>query len=314
MIEKKTVFILGAGASKPYEFPTARELRIDIINNSFKYFLELGKYWDSEQIEWQKKQFNIFTERLQKAKTVSIDLLLSINNDLADLGKKLITLSLNHFEKQYYQKYLSDPTHYDWYDELYNTFLIAGIHSIDNTEDFKNNKVAFITFNYDRSLEYFLWTALSYHFHSLEDKILYEIYSSIPIIHVYGDLGNFNDVIQKKSGNNDLGGISHPNDLGRISKNIKTIYERTDVEKEKIMGLIENAEQLFFMGFGFADENVKAIGLDKIKWNKRTCYSTAFDITDREQQRIKNRLSSNLKNKVQFVEKSDCLYLVKNHL
>ena len=31
MITEKTVFILGAGASKPYGFPTALELRKDII-------------------------------------------------------------------------------------------------------------------------------------------------------------------------------------------------------------------------------------------------------------------------------------------
>ena len=33
MLEKKTVFILGAGASKPYNFPTAIELSKDVISN-----------------------------------------------------------------------------------------------------------------------------------------------------------------------------------------------------------------------------------------------------------------------------------------
>ena len=33
MLEKKTVFILGAVASKPYNFPTAIELSKDVISN-----------------------------------------------------------------------------------------------------------------------------------------------------------------------------------------------------------------------------------------------------------------------------------------
>jgi len=34
MITIDTVFILGAGASKPYEYPTGKELRLDIYSNS----------------------------------------------------------------------------------------------------------------------------------------------------------------------------------------------------------------------------------------------------------------------------------------
>jgi len=33
MIKEKTVLILGAGASKPYGFPTGEELRREIIDN-----------------------------------------------------------------------------------------------------------------------------------------------------------------------------------------------------------------------------------------------------------------------------------------
>ena len=33
MIEKETVFIIGAGSGVPYNFPTGDKFRIDIINN-----------------------------------------------------------------------------------------------------------------------------------------------------------------------------------------------------------------------------------------------------------------------------------------
>jgi hypothetical protein len=33
MIDKDTVFVLGAGASEPYEYPLGEELRTNIVDN-----------------------------------------------------------------------------------------------------------------------------------------------------------------------------------------------------------------------------------------------------------------------------------------
>lgn len=51
--------------------------------------------------------------------------------------------------------------------------------------DFEKSKLAFITFNYDSSLEHFLVTALVNQFNKSEPEIAEK---KIPIIHLYGKL------------------------------------------------------------------------------------------------------------------------------
>ena len=98
MITHDTVFILGAGASKPYGFPTAWELKLDIIKNFHKriqkiisgYNSYLGNY---EQVLTQ------FINHFRDSHNVSIDLFLSRNPLFSSIGKDAIVLSLLESEK-----------------------------------------------------------------------------------------------------------------------------------------------------------------------------------------------------------------------
>jgi len=45
MIRQKTVFIIGAGASKPYEYPTGQELRERIISDFLAWKRLLYNSW-----------------------------------------------------------------------------------------------------------------------------------------------------------------------------------------------------------------------------------------------------------------------------
>ena len=54
-------------------------------------------------------------------------------------------------------------------------------------EDFHTNKVSFVTFNYDRSLEHFLCRSLANSFAKTEAEAG-EVISKIPIIHLHGRL------------------------------------------------------------------------------------------------------------------------------
>ena len=56
--------------------------------------------------------------------------------------------------------------------------------------DIKNDNVRFITFNCDRSLEYFLFQAVKYS-DGLDDEEALRVSTTIPILHVYGKLGSF---------------------------------------------------------------------------------------------------------------------------
>ena len=79
------------------------------------------------------------------------------------LGKLAIAYALIPFEKE---ERLFDES--SWYPILLNKLKFK-------FEDFEKNKLAFITFNYDRSLEHFLMTALSNQFKKTEQEIAEKI-------------------------------------------------------------------------------------------------------------------------------------------
>lgn len=95
MIKEKTVFILGAGASVPYGYPTGKELRYEIIQNHperLKRAISHGvnKTSAKEPIGDAKS----LAEKFEKSSTESIDLFLARNHRLSQTGKLAILLTL----------------------------------------------------------------------------------------------------------------------------------------------------------------------------------------------------------------------------
>lgn len=144
MIKEKTVFILGAGASKPYGFPTGFELREKICNERI------------DQIHLQddtlilKYKIDDFRKTFSNSLNTSIDLFLSRNKNFEDIGKYTIIhkiLKAEHdskepsdiFDKQNWISYL--------YDRLTKKFTDDSYYKI------ADNKINIITFNYDRLVE-----------------------------------------------------------------------------------------------------------------------------------------------------------------
>ena len=102
MIDKRTVFILGAGASCPYGFPTARGLRAKILSN-FKTWYERYLYGDGDGIDDARigrgypepTAVGPFLRSFDLSGTESIDLFLSRNPRFEKVGKMAICLSIH---------------------------------------------------------------------------------------------------------------------------------------------------------------------------------------------------------------------------
>ena len=143
MINERTVFVLGAGASAPYGYPSGFKLKNEVLdylefesNNlvSFGYEIDLVKS---------------FQESLFFSATTSVDAFLEHRYDeFLDIGKLSIARVLTKYEAP---KALFEV--YDWYQYLFDLMNAP-------FDKFGSNKVSFITFNYDRSLEHFFITAL----------------------------------------------------------------------------------------------------------------------------------------------------------
>ena len=148
MIDIETVFILGAGASNPYGYPTGKGLCDDICSNFKSNFHNIIK---SDNDNTRYKIGNLiydpdkFCRNLEDAHTPSIDLWLARNPDFSHIGKLAIILSI--FDAERKSKFREDiESGQDWYSYLYHR-MTSSLVDPDSYKNFRTNKVTFITFN-----------------------------------------------------------------------------------------------------------------------------------------------------------------------
>ena len=147
-------------------------------------------------------------------------------------------------------------------------------------EDFDKNKISFITFNYDRSLEQFLFKALKSTFNKPEKECAEKL-SKIPIVHLYGQLDPL--PWQAKEGE-DFPYLPAHKIAGRIVKareNIKLISEERDVEKSEAFKeayeLIKKAKKIYFLGFSFDETNLKRLNIELMQGKSVYCTSLGLE-------------------------------------
>jgi hypothetical protein len=272
MIIENTVFILGAGASKPYGFPTGYELNWEIIEKFSAKMINIAEDFNRYSVDNMKKDIDFFINYLKDTPQTSIDLFLKRNPRFSILGKKAIILTLLDSEKESFVHFTKKDVSENWYSSIFQ-HMIEGLDEPDSYKQFGDNKITFITFNYDRSLEYYLQFSLSKNFSEAlqygNKGLINEVMSKINIYHVYGELGP--SPWQSETG------IS-PSSLSRISsleygnikmeskyldyltEYIKTILERKPIQKgEPIFEALKNAKKIFFLGFGFGEENMEIL-------------------------------------------------------
>jgi len=226
----------------------------------------------------------------------SIDLFLSRQPRFKEVGKLAILLSVLRHERESRFAHNAKEPDRDWYSFLYDRMTRESI-SKDGYKEFAQNKVAFITFNYDRSLEYFLFRSL----HSFEDatpeKVREQI-NQITISHVYGKLAPLpwqdNDASKALEY-----GVDDSTSYGRLPDMIQNMYvvheERMNPELEKAREEIRKAERIFFLGFGYADENLKVLGIPDGLRAEHDIYGTAMGRTPKEMSDIRSRFAAGLK-------------------
>ena len=208
----------------------------------------------------------------------------------------------------------------DWYLYLYNR-LIEGLIDRDALPDFSTGELAFITFNYDRSLEHFLYESLRNSFTEVPEHRVIQCLKNLKILHVYSQIA----LLKWQNSNESVDYRPQISEslLRRASSNIRTIYEvQQTPELAEAQNLVKQADEIFFLGFGFAPENMEVLSLPGVipPGNCRV-YGTALGLNNQEVNRIRNRIVVGLKpdeldyknaNRV-VIEDMDCLELLRNH-
>ena len=301
MITNPTVFILGAGASKPYGFPIGQELFNIIVQ-------KLGKRnWVDilNKIDVGDEDIKEFKNALIFSGKSSIDSFLETRTEFIKLGKLCIALALIPYENEG-ALFSLNTGESNWYRFLFSKLSLR-------REDFEDSKVSFLTFNYDRSLEHYLFNSIKNGFGISDDKSK-EILNKLNIIHLHGQLGYL--LWQDTTGFKRNYGPSVTNliELEKASESIKIIYESIDNDPEfqKAKKLLSNAKNIHFLGFGYNDINLSRLGIDKlidlIPHSKREVRGTSYKLGLAEQKDIMSRW-----NKIELCDSSyDVTAYLKN--
>ncbi len=198
----------------------------------------------------------------------------------------------------------------------------------DDYKKFGKNNVSFVTFNYDRSLEFILHESLRNSFGLPKDNEIVEQLREIPIFHVYGKI---DDLPWQKPGSTpylstlpDKNKIKYYiNDLEKLMENIETIHERKEHDRSKILKAISEATQIFFLGFGYAQENLEILEFKKALNEKHKVYGTAFGSSAKQIGDIKQSLFFKKKGGGSYdpgrkiypsIHDMDCLKLLQEYL
>jgi len=285
MIKTETLLVLGAGASKPYGFPTGIQLREEIINKLLEYFENKEELKTLSRYELMKRKAEEFIHIFKESSIESIDLFLSRNREYEDIGKIAIAICILVHEES--SNFNEDVKEGDWYRLLYKKLTDDLINS-DEYSRVNSNLLSIITFNYDRSLEYYFNNSLYNSFSDLRKDINTMDYFKIPIYHVYGSIGDFKNIPYGLAKSDRYYPIEY------YTKNLKTIYQERSLNDQKINMIIDNAKRVIFLGFSYLKENLFI--LQSTKWNKdKELYGTTVGISRKEEIDFKQMFNQEIK-------------------
>jgi len=208
-----TVFVLGAGASWHYGYPTGEGLvesvisMADRLSSYCEQRLESGqtvqsipKYVEQRidsskgnagaKIGWQivRNECRLLSDRLKSVRPLLIDHFLFWNEDLREIGKLMIAAVILECEA-FWLRVRRNRNSNDSAkpDDWYRFIVHKLVYGCSKSSELFDNQVQFITFNYDMSLEYHLLRSLAA-IDLLQRADVEKFLQGDRIIHVYGSV------------------------------------------------------------------------------------------------------------------------------
>ena len=134
-------------------------------------------HWLNELCGYTVEQIAQFRQSFFLSGKNSVDAFLEYRDDYMQIGKAAMAAILIPYE-------------HEWHLFRYNQGWLRYLYNNLNTsfEDFGKNQLSIITFNYDRTVEHFIFTALKNTYNRTDDEVR-AVVEQIPIIHLHGRLG-----------------------------------------------------------------------------------------------------------------------------
>jgi hypothetical protein len=245
----KTVFILGAGASHEFGYPLGSELKqriLDGIAPGNELFVELKNAGCTEVELARLRRGLVYGER------DTIDDFIAAHKrdpDLQSTCRKAIVLAISKCESE--AKLFGSGYH--WYKRLL-VFLRR------HPRFMKREHFQFITFNYDRSLEHYLYRGLTHGGGELPENFVEEFLLE-NFYHIHGHVG-FLDWHPSSVGHRREYALGMNREMiNDIAPKIATPTEGTHLPTE-LKASLQSADFVNIMGFGFHQSNLEKIGFD----------------------------------------------------
>jgi len=261
--ECRTVLVVGAGASAHLGFPLGAELCSTIISNTrnpesepFKNLVAMG---------FSHANILSFHANIERSFPHSIDEFLSDRSEFVDIGRAAIAQILIGCEDEKRLRQRDD----NWYGLLRDRIKA----------EIKGNEFSpvIVTFNYDLSLDKFLYDFLSSTFqryatmNSFDDAV-------IRVFHVHGRLGYLDYEVKHRS-SRPYGKALSPNEILVASQGIRIPTQLdNDFGRDMVFArkAIQEAERVIFIGFGYDDNNLYRLGVDT--WEREKYFGTAYKL------------------------------------
>lgn len=309
MFKSKTVFIVGAGASHEVGLPVGEGLKVQIAErltlnavDEFRHALS-DREIENAIIRYCSQNRIRLEPFFEAAKTISdtmpitksIDTFLNSfrGDEVIEICAKL-AIARSIIEAERYSELRHDTITNSapdfklisktWFAQ-FNKLLCDEIRP-ENLDTIFNN-VSFISFNYDRCIEHFLFHALKVHFR-LDFVTTMQLMKRLVILHPYGQVGPLD-----YANNSSVPFGSSNYNLLNLVPQIKTFSERLKDSDglTKIREEIESAEILVFLGFAYHEQNLNLLApLNRAL--KRRIYGTACGVSQTDTDFVHSRLIS----------------------
>lgn len=282
MFNKRTLIVVGAGASREVNIPTGDELKntiAEIANIGFQHGYKMisGDEMIYEAIyKLKNNNPNIDINSYFQAgriihdampQAISIDNFIDShrgNKEIETMGKLSIVKAILgaerncnlFFDRSYHSKMNFDGVKSTWFNSFMK--LLTENCQIEQIEE-RLSKIQFVIFNYDRCIEHYMYHSLQNYYRISESQAA-SIVKNMKIYHPYGTVGN----LPWHSNKNviEFGGEPHSAQLLELSNGIKTFTESNEPKAEDISKVheeISSANILLFLGFAYHRQNLKLI-------------------------------------------------------
>jgi hypothetical protein len=264
--------VLGAGASSHVGFPLGPELLSTIIKNTLDP--DGNSVQELLAMAFPQETIRSFHEQLEKSFPQSIDEFLEDRAEFIDVGRASIAQVLIRHENEGLLRNRDD----NWYRLLRDRIK-------ENIGRYRPGPLI-VTFNYDLSLDKFLYDFISSTFPRYATINAFE--GVVHILHVHGRLG-YLDYEAPRTRSRSYGGTVRPGEILAASQDIRVPSQLTNDhggDMAYAKEAIKQAKRVIFLGFGYDDTNLHRLGVDN--WEPGKYFGTAYGLGEARIQRLLN--------------------------